>query len=69
MFVGGLLGLIGSLPASLLAWYFGNRLLAKYDAEPDRWGARGWAEAGIIMAKVGIVVFAVEVVFGVLLAL
>lgn len=53
IFVLGLLGLTGSVIFGACAWYFGNRLLAKYDAEPGRWGRRGWAEAGRIMGIIG----------------
>src|SRR5262249_11426147 len=69
VFVGGLLGLFGILPASILTIFFGERVLAKYDAEPDRWGARGWVEAGITLAKIGLGIFLIELVAFVLLKL
>ena len=58
IFVLGLLSLSGTLIFGLSAWYFGNRLLAKYDAEPGRWGRRGWADAGRILGMIGTVVSA-----------
>jgi hypothetical protein len=53
IFVLGLLGLLGGVIFGPCAWYFGNRLLDKYDAEPHRWGARKWAQAGVTMGKIG----------------
>lgn len=53
IFVLGLLGLWGFFLFAGCAWYFGDRLLAKYDAEPGRWGHRGWVEAGRIMGIIG----------------
>jgi predicted component of type VI protein secretion system len=46
IFVLGLLGVSGSVPFAVCAWYFGNRLLRKHDAEPGRLGHRGWVETG-----------------------
>jgi hypothetical protein len=53
IFVLGLLGLLGGVVFAPCAWFFGNRLLDKYDAEPLRWGARGWVQAGVTMGKIG----------------
>jgi hypothetical protein len=69
IFVLGLLGLSGALIFSGSAWYFGNRLLAKYDAEPGKYGARGWVEAGRIMGMIGLGVTALWVVLGMVAAL
>lgn len=60
IFVLGLLGMIGALWFGACAWYFGGRLLRKYDAEPGRWGRRRWVEAGIVMGKLSIVVAPLE---------
>ncbi len=49
----GPLGLLGCFIFSPCAWYFGNRLLDKYDSEPNRWGARKGAQAGVTMGKIG----------------
>lgn len=54
IFVLGLLSLV-FFPFGLCAWYFGNRLLREYDAEPNRWGRRQWVEAGKIIGIVGLV--------------
>ena len=61
IFVLGLLGLSGSVLFGACAWYFGNRLLAKYDAEPGRWRHRGWAQAGQIMGIIGTVLSVVVI--------
>ncbi|MDH2416262.1 hypothetical protein [Nocardioides sp. CER19] len=53
IFVLGLVGLSGTFVFGGCAWYFGNRLLRKYDAEPGRWGRRGWVQAGRVMGMVG----------------
>lgn len=53
IFVLGLWGVLGGVIFAPCAWYFGDRLLAKYDAEPHRWGSRGWAQAGRTMGKIG----------------
>lgn len=53
IFVLGLLGL-GFFPLGIAAWYFGNRLLRVYDAEPGRWAHRSLVEAGRILGMVGI---------------
>lgn len=53
IFVLGLLGILGGVIFGPCAWYFGDRLLAKYDAEPHRWGSRSWAQAGRTMGKIG----------------
>jgi hypothetical protein len=57
IFVLGLLSLVLGIGLifGISAWYFGGRLLAKYDAEPGRWGYRGCVEAGRIMGIVGTV--------------
>jgi hypothetical protein len=57
IFVLGLFGLSGAFVFSGCAWYFGNRLLAKYDAEPGRWGRRGWVTAGRNMGIIGLAIF------------
>jgi hypothetical protein len=62
IFVLGLLGLSGAFIFSGSARYFGNRLLAKYDAEPGRYGARGWVVAGRIMGMIGLGVTALWLV-------
>ncbi len=49
----GLLGILGGVIFGPCAWYFGDRLLAKYDAEPPRWGSRSLAQAGRTMGKIG----------------
>lgn len=59
IFVLGLLSLTGAFVFGICAWYFGDRLLAKYDAEPDRWAHRGWVEAGRILGMIGLGVSAV----------
>lgn len=53
IFVLGLLGLSGTVLFGACAWYFGDRLLRKYDAEPGRWEHRGWVEAGRILGMIG----------------
>ena len=53
IFVLGVLG-IAFFPLGWCAWYFGARLLRKYDANPGRWGRRGWVEAGRIIGLVGL---------------
>ena len=68
IFVLGLLGLGGGLVFGGCAWYFGNRLLAKYDAEPGRWGSRGWVEAGRILGMIGTGISALLLVALLLLA-
>jgi hypothetical protein len=62
IFVLGLLGLSGSVVFGISAWVFGNRLLARYDAEPGRWGSREWVVAGRVMGIVGTVISAVVIV-------
>lgn len=62
IFVMGLLGVVGGLIFGPLAWYFGNRLLAKYDAEPGRWGRRQWAKTGVILGKIGTFLIPVYVI-------
>jgi hypothetical protein len=53
IFVLGLLS-FALFPLGIAAWYFGNRLLRSYDAEPGRWAHRGLVEAGRIMGMIGI---------------
>ena len=51
----GLLSLSGYLFVfGICAWYFGNRLLRKYDAEPDRWAHRQLVVIGRTMGMVGV---------------
>ena len=44
LFVLGVLGLAGGFIFARRAWYFGEQLLAKYDAEPGRLAPRQWVE-------------------------
>jgi hypothetical protein len=53
IFVLGLLGLV-FFPLGIAAWYFGNRLLRVYDAEPGRWAHRSLVEAGRVLGMIGI---------------
>jgi hypothetical protein len=54
IFVMGLLSLSGyAFVLGIAAWYFGNRLLRTYDAEPGRWDHRGLVVAGRTMGMVG----------------
>jgi len=62
IFVLGLLGLSGSFVFGGCAWYFGNRLLAKYDAEPGRWGHRRWVEVGRLLGMIGTAISVVSLV-------
>lgn len=66
IFVLGLLGILGGIIFAPLAWYFGNRLLKKYDDEPGRWGRREWAKAGVLMGKIGTFLIPVWVVLAAL---
>lgn len=61
IFVMGLLSIIGGLIFGPLAWFFGNRLLAKYDAEPERFRHRDWVVAGVVMGKIGTVLIPVYI--------
>jgi len=62
IWVMGLLGILGGVIFGPLAWYFGDRLLAKYDAEPGRFQRRGWAVAGRNMGRIGTFLIPVWVV-------
>jgi hypothetical protein len=62
IFVLGLLGLGGFFVLGGCAWYFGNRLLRTYDAEPGRWGHRRWVEAGRLLGMIGTAISAVSLV-------
>ena len=53
IFVMGLLSFV-IFPLGIAAWYFGSRLLRKYDAEPGRWAHRNVAEAGRILGMIGL---------------
>lgn len=62
IFVMGLLAVLGGLIFGPLSWYFGNRLLAKYDAEPGRFQRRNLVTAGVTMGKIGTFLIPVYVV-------
>jgi hypothetical protein len=49
------LGLLGFVifPLGIVAWYFGNRLLGKYDAEPGRWAHRNLVVVGRTLGIIG----------------
>lgn len=57
IFVCGLLSFGFGPVMSVGNWYFGNRLLAKYDAEPERWTHRDLVVAGQWLGFAGGVAF------------
>ena len=66
-FAVGIVSLVGAvfvLPAALgpLAWYLGVSARRSIEREPDRWGGRGQATAGLVMGIVASAVLALLVV-------
>lgn len=53
VFVCGLLSFVGGPVVAIGTWYFGGRLLAKYDAEPTRWGHRDLVVMGRWVGVIG----------------